>query len=222
MADGRFPKKDADFNDYINIAIPYITTEAARLGIAAGDITDIGNDLTNWNVVYPNSQNPNVATKTIISDKTDLRGLIETRLRKIYDDIPNSVLISKDRTTLNLPERDTVPTPRGAINDIPFAGAKSTGGGIINNRVRTASDASRASRHELADGVEVKYQIGGDDPPATAADCTNSLISKKAIFKLDAGQANATKRIYLFYRWVNLSNPANNGPWTNLIQTVIV
>ena len=221
MADKRFPTKDADFNDYLSIVVPYLVTEAARLGVSAGNIATLTADHITWTALYPDSQNPNKATATITSDKNDLRGSLEDTLRDIYEDIPNSVLTSDDRSTLNLPERDTVPTPRAKINDIPFAGVTPTGGGIIKNRVRKTSDASRASRHELADGVEVKYRIGGTQP-ATAAECENSLVSKKAMFNLDADQANATKRIYLFYRWVNLSDQSKNGPWSNLVQTVVV
>ena len=221
MAEGRFPTKDADFNDYVNNVVPYLVAEAARLGISAANITKLTTNHITWTTLYPDSQNPNKATATITSDKNDLRGSLEDTLREIYADIPNSVLTSDDRSTLNLPERDTVPTPRGAITDIPFAGVAPIGGGIIKNRVRKTVDASRASRHELSDGVEVKYRIGGTQP-TTAAECENSLVSKKAIFNIDADQANATKRIYLFYRWVNLSNQANNSPWTSLVQTVVV
>jgi hypothetical protein len=58
--------------------------------------------------------------------------------------------------------------------------------------------------------------------PATAKDCTQSVISKKAIFIVQLGQESSGKRIYAFFRWVNASKPANSGPWSTVQQTVVV
>jgi len=114
----RFPGKDADFNNYVNIAIPYLTTNEARLLVTAASqevLTTVNTVLTNattgWNTVYQQSQNPAVATSTTTAVKNYLRSSIETSLRIIFSDIPESVLTQADRDTLNLPLSSGTHTP---------------------------------------------------------------------------------------------------------------
>jgi len=222
MASRRFPQKDAEFNNYVNDAIPRMASEQARLNIDVDMLNDIQALYTTWQTKYPASQNPSTATSVIIAEKNDLRKDMQTLMRDIYDDMPDSALNETDRQVFNLPERDTTPTARGQINDVPVVGLKPIGGGQVRIRARTTTDATRASRHELADGIEVKYLISDDTPPQSVNDCPNSFISKKALFSLSLDSENAGKRFYAYLRWVNLTNQNNNGPWSSLNQTVIV
>jgi hypothetical protein len=105
-----FPTQDSDYNVYFAIVVAYLTANAVRLGIDPNDIAALAAILLVWNDLYPKSTNPHTATHSIIVDKNAARANGETRLRKVYDDIPNSVLITEDRSTLHLSERDTVLT----------------------------------------------------------------------------------------------------------------
>ena len=49
-----------------------------------------------------------------------------------------------------------------------------------------------------------------------AAACPNVFSSKKALFSIEAGTENDGKKFYCFCRYVNVSNPANNGPWSTI------
>ena len=82
-------------------------------------------------------------------------------------------------------------------------------------RTRIDKDATRASMHPLADGVEMRYQVGGTQP-ANATACAGSVISKKALFTFDTGSGSGEKKFYCFCRYVNLSTPANSGPFGTL------
>ncbi len=46
--------------------------------------------------------------------------------------------------------------------------------------------------HPLADGVELRYQVGGTQP-ATELNCSESVVSKKALFNVEAGTNNGEK-----------------------------
>jgi len=59
-------------------------------------------------------------------------------------------------------------------------------------------------------------------PPATAMECPHSAISTKAIFTLALGQEHSGKRMYAFFRWVNASNPAHSGGWSNAIHMLVL
>jgi hypothetical protein len=47
-------------------------------------------------------------------------------------------------------------------------------------------------------------------------------ISKKANFRIELGPQHSGKRFYAFFRWVNLSNPANSGDWGLMYQTLVL
>jgi hypothetical protein len=103
----RIPVKDADFNNYINIAIPYLSTNKTRLALTTAsqaNVTSVSALLitaaTGWNSVYPQSQNPATATSSIIAGKTTIRTQIEILIRAIFADIPKSVLTQVDRRYL--------------------------------------------------------------------------------------------------------------------------
>jgi len=105
----RIPVKDADFNNYINLAIPYLTTNKTRLVLTAtaqANLTSVTAILTTagtgWNSVYQLAINPAAATTSTIATKGTIRAQIETLLRAIYADIPKSVLTQIDRDTLNI------------------------------------------------------------------------------------------------------------------------
>lgn len=104
------PRKDADFNDYILRAIPYLQANDARLGVSGPNVNTLVGMRNDWNVLYPKTQNPDVRTLAITAQKNDLKKEITDLLRAVYRDIPESRLTQDDRATLNLKERDREPT----------------------------------------------------------------------------------------------------------------
>jgi hypothetical protein len=243
---GPFPIENNAFNTYFLTVYAYLNDPAnlARLLISAPNLADLAAQHALWIVLFPQSMNDSTATKQNRGDRDDLREEIETTLTDIYDDIPKSVLNSTDRNTLNLHERDTTHTPRGPITDIPIADARAIGGGAVKFRIRLTTDATRASKHPLADVIEMKYALlpqpatgtaggtGGTTnpgtpspgtpaattppPPASADDCSLNQFSKKAVFTVHYGASAPGKVLYCFFRWVNLSNAANNSGWTGV------
>lgn len=243
---GPFPIENNAFNTYYLTVFAYLNLPAnlARLLITPANLADLTAQKLIWDTLFPLSMSESTATKQNRGERNDLREEIETTLTDIYDDIPKSVMNATDRSTLNLPLRDTVLTPRGPITDIPIADAKAVGGGAVKFRLRLTTDATRASRHPLADVIEMKYMLinpvtaagsggtgagsgGGSTPgtpvgttptppPTSADDCSLSHFSKKAVFTVQYGASSPGKVLYCFFRWVNLSNSANNSGWTGV------
>lgn len=73
MAEGKFPRKDADFNTYIGTVVPYLTAEAAQLQVTPAQLAPLNGLKTAWDDLYPKSTNPNTATKTIRDSKNQTR-----------------------------------------------------------------------------------------------------------------------------------------------------
>jgi hypothetical protein len=220
MGTRRFPAKDIEFNGYIQEAEPYLNANKLRLLISADNITQLTNLKANWDSCYPESQNKTLRTTAIIIHKDESREALKDLLRAIYDDIPESVLTPEDRLTLHLNKRDTVPTRRGMIVQIPFMRVKVQAGSVISFICRKETDFSRASILKGADAVEVVYSIG-DTVPASAEACSNTISSTKAIFDLRLSSENAGDNFYCFARWVNHRDASKNGPWTEMMNVII-
>jgi len=120
-----FPPKLTEFNDYVNIAIPYLDTNAVRLKVPALPLAAVKllhSDLINnngWLQVYPLTIDEVTATKALRNRRDFLRPEIEKTMRIIFDDIPESVLTENDRLKLRLKKRDTVPTAAVVMDHAP-------------------------------------------------------------------------------------------------------
>ncbi|MBI4723127.1 MAG: hypothetical protein HY769_09085, partial [Candidatus Stahlbacteria bacterium] len=125
-----------------------------------------------------------------------------------------------DREGLGLKVRDTEPTSRAAITVAPCVMLKSGAGATIQVRCRGAEDSTKASRHENADAIELRYKIG-DAAPVSPANCTDTVIFTRAIHTLKLDIADAGKRFYGFLRWKNTTDDAKSGPWSTRHQATI-
>ena len=223
---GPFPTKDAEFSNYIILAIAYLVTHQVRLSVSDTNkdallalLGDTGTAGT-WLDVFPKSQTRATRTGTVIDDKNDLRDQIEDLLRAVYDDIPKSALTNDDRNTLNLKKRDSEPSKRPQITTTPYARMFPVKGGKIKITVRVAGDSTRSSMHPDADSIEMRFSIG-TTAPVSVKDTTDKKVYKGSVRTFGFGQENATKRLYGFFRWKNETDEAKSGPWSELVQTVI-
>ncbi len=221
MADGIFPKKDAEFNTYFGTVTPYLTANATRLNVSSGNVTALGTLKTSWDIKYPQSQDPNTATKTIIDEKTDLRLDIEDLLRSIYGDIPKSALTTADRNTLNLKERKPG-APRPQIETAPSVILQALGNLRVRLSFRVEDNESRPSIHPESDGLELKAMTGNTPPKGFNDSGLTSLISSKARFiHIFEDSQLAGQTFYIYARWINKTDAKKSGPWSLLAQVVI-
>jgi hypothetical protein len=240
----RVPREDNPFDKYLrstaNVLASGTPTGAVRLGLSTAQATAWALFLTNWITIYGKYIDPAQRTSAIKDDKNDLKAAFITfaeiplKAIEISDNITND-----DRKTFRIPKRDKVKTKRGAINDSPFGKLKSEGLGLMRVQVRREHDASRPSKHPLADAVEFKYKVIVPDstpvppppfpPPAPSdedlpkpKDLPNSHISKAATWRMDLGETAIGKRIIGYVRWVNLTDPGKNSGWSDLLTTIII
>ncbi len=105
-----FPTKEADLNNYFQIAVAFVIANATRLLVSAANKTSVAANLAAWNTTYPLTQNPDTATTTAYNNKDKAKADLLATLRAIYADIPASVLTAQDRNTLGITERSTTRT----------------------------------------------------------------------------------------------------------------
>ena len=97
-----FPTKDGDFNSYVQNVIDYLIEEQVRLRITDADLDDALDLAVKWNSNWNIYSSETLSTKLSQKEKVDLRAKIEVCLRRIYLDLPVSVLTTKDKVTLNI------------------------------------------------------------------------------------------------------------------------
>jgi hypothetical protein len=164
-------------------------------------------------------------TPALINERNMLKAEFFDFAEPILKQIEGSLnLTLADREVFNIPVPDRTRTPRGPIGDSkPVVEVIIQGGGDLRFRARVGTDSNRASRHPLSDGIEIKYALLniGDPPPASLDACTHSTFSSKSIFVIALGPLAEGKKFYGYARWINTSNPTNNGSWSTQFQAVV-
>lgn len=224
MARDYIPRTDAEFDEWLEKFSANINAIAAPLGISPALITAVITAYTNWDLAYDAHQLAQNAAQSAALTKDETRTLAKEAVRPVVGMLQkNPGLTDAQRATLAITVPDTEPTPRGKITDIPYVKLKAVGGGSIEVRCQVETDETRPSMHPLADGVECRYILVpvGEMPPEGHEDAKKTLVSKKALFTIKCGDKQAGQRFYGFFRWTNLTNPANSGDWSPA-QTVMI
>lgn len=225
----RVPDDNAGFDTYINTSTDHLllgTTPVNwdRLLLTNAEMDDWSDYRDAWNVLYGQWGNPNTRTKTVTDDKNDLKKNFRTFTKPLLNRMSGaSGITNADREALHIPVPDPNPTESPAIEVAPVVSLTAKQGGFMQIVCTVEEDSSRASMHPDADAIEVKIKIGPADgtAPATPDDCVLQLLSTKAKFNYEAGTVNAAKRIWIFCRYRNLKNSANNGPWSEVHTAII-
>ncbi len=225
---GQIPVTLEPFNSFVHITIPYLADPAnqARLGVSDANkdalVDALGAPSTpdTWIWLWARTSNVATTTKPLRDDRNALKKTITSKLREVFDDIPESALTSTDRSTLKIPVRDSEPTTRAAISTSPSLKLIVQNGArfIVENRVD--SDQTRPSMHPDADHIEFAYIIQAD-PPANVNETTKSKILSKARDVLQLDPATGGEKIHCYTRWVNKTDEAKSSPWTRLHTAVI-
>ncbi|MGE0638190.1 MAG: hypothetical protein AB7P01_17225 [Bacteroidia bacterium] len=226
--------------------LPPGTANFARLGLTLAESGEWTNRRVIWrDDLYPKYSDANTNTSVV---KANVK-LFMKNFRTFANPLLNRMAASPNVRPADeaafkfVANRDTTPTERAAIEVTPHPLMKTLEGGMVKVKVRLFSDATRASMHPDADAVEIKYSVaantaassptpptpgtpagGAATPaiPATVDECTSYFLSKKASFNLALGPAADGKKLYAFFRWINMSNPEKSGPWSGRFQTGIL
>jgi len=227
----RIPVTDADFNNYANIAIPYLTTNKARLVItttAQANLTAATSLLTTaatgWNSVYPLTLNPATATATIIASKTNQHKQIEKLLRAIYDDIPRSVLTQMDRDTLNIPAPSGTHTASTRPESVPSITISGRGHLSATLTILDVEHQQPLSNVDDADLIELEAAFLAPGAAAPAGFPSDNdfhhvaTLSKSTVLRTyTPDQQRGTEYLKACY----LSSRNEPGGWSEVVSVVV-
>lgn len=217
-------RKDTEFFSFQKQLVDKVVANKVAWSIPDAAVNPLVARRAEYEPLHRKSQNKNTRSMIDVVAHRQSRKLYEKEIRifvKAYL-MFNPLVPNSNKVGMGLNVRDTEPSPRPAITDIPMVGLTPMGGGAIDVMCRRETDQTRPSMHQMADAIECRYVIvptrmAINDPEAA----TKSQISKKAKFWIQAGVENAGKHFYGFFRWVNLTNPANSGQWSSAHEAVI-
>jgi hypothetical protein len=219
------PKRDDDFFNFQAKLVNMVVANAVAWGIPAPAVAALVARRAEYEPLYEKAQEKKDRTAGDVDRHRQMRKIYQKEIETfVNSQIRFNPLVSRDeRIEMGVPPRDIKPTPRGKITTFPIIGLKGMGGGDLEVRCRVTTDQTRFSRHPLSDGIEVKYTWvpKGEMPPEGPEDCNKALTSKKARFIIHCGPKNAGESFYGFFRWGNLTNPENSGPWSKAQHVVI-
>jgi len=227
----RIPVKDADFSNFINIAIPYLSTNKTRLALTTvtqANVTSLSALLsttdTGWNSIYPLSLNTATATGSIVADKLTLRLQIEQSLRDVYADIPKSVLTQIDRDTLNIPLPSEIHTPATKPASVPTLKITERGRLMVGISILDVEHSFSITNVPDADLIELEVAFLPSGTTAAAnfpqdSDFHHVATLSRSTYKrtYTADQLKGTEYLKACY----LSSRNEAGNWSEIITVVV-
>lgn len=210
-----FPSKEADLNSYFQIAVPYLLENRIRLLISQSNQDLIELKLEAWNEIFPQSQNSNTKTKTIIQIKDGAKEELMTALRTVYADIPASIWTLEDRNTLNVHERSTTRTPVPVPTTIPI-GQVDTSRRLEHTISFTNEDGSLAKPHGVR-GCQIWFKVGEAPIDPSELNYMATDTASPHIYHFNGELAG--KNVFYWLRWEN--NRGEVGPWSDAVMATI-
>jgi len=212
---GVFPSKETDLNIYFNVVVPYLLENRTRLLISQANQDLIDLKLVAWNEIFPQSQNDNTKTKTIIQIKDGAKEELMTALRAVYADIPASIWTLEDRNTLNVHERSTTRTPAPVPTTVPI-GQVDTSRRLEHTISFTNEDGSLAKPFGVR-GCQIWYKIG--TPAVDPSELSFMFTDTSSPHIHQFNGEHVGKNVYYWLRWENTRG--ETGPWSDVVMATI-
>ena len=213
--DGQFPGKESEKNTYYNLSVPHLVDNMVRLNVSAESTALIAKGLDDWNNWYQKSLNLNLRSKSIVANKDAAMHALETNLKRVYGDIPQSALTHDDRTILNLLERSTSRTPAAVPTTAPV--------GQLNGNVRlehTISFTDEDGKHGKPEGVRgCQIWCKQGEPVLSVKELLFLATDTASPYLNKFDVSDVGKTIHYWLRWEN--SRGETGPWSTVISGTV-
>ena len=213
-----FPTTDADFNSYVDTAIPYLITNAPRLGVSTANVTILQGLQGKWDTNWARYIDPTQRTMLITKSKNNLRPQIETAMRTVFGDVPQSALTTDDRAVLHLKARDTHGTRAGIMSHAPTVSIGETV--HLQHTLRFADPESPDSK-AMPGGQKIvlQYVVGAGNLTDAALVFSNSQNVTR--FLASVGFTDAQMGQTCYYRCCYENTHSERGPWSLTLSGVV-
>jgi len=234
----RVPQPDDLFNIYLKATAAYLLVTNPGMAVANWNrlgLLNAENDQwqaywNDWNTKYQKvvtEVEQSIRNSTSIDEKNKAKAdftdwVTDPALNKLNRIGASPNVTTQDRAVFHIALRDeTITTHTAPIAAEMFFSLKPISGGDMRIRCREDEDSSKASIPQEADGLELRWKIGGD-APNSVEDCNEKEIFTEALSTHNFGAGNTAKKIFAYGRWIDTTNKNRSGPWSAQVQSVIV
>jgi len=225
------PSKTVEFDDYIEIVIPYLYANRVRLVITTPNLQEL---YSLWGVLYPPPPTPPplVAgnwkeifglwidplseTKPIDHQVAARKTLIADKLRSIYNDIPVSHLTDDDYDVTGKTHPDTTRTPAPVPTAVPT---------IEIHRIFHSHTTLRIRNPATPDTQKKPHGVQSTEIEALVLNADNSINEHKVettgrfLFTMAFSEEQTGKKVRFRGRYKN--NRGQQGPFSAYVDSVI-
>ena len=242
MSRNYIPTNKNDFNNFQLNVNNQVTANATTWNIPGAEATALNNWSMGYDPLYKNVLNKNTRTRQQVIAHDEYRADYVAFLRSFCQGflVNNTLIPISERAAMGLNPRGLNPrSERPEILGSPIPSLKPLGGGMVQFTFKVADSNSRTARHPDSNGVEVYYKLEPqsvgqpvvlndelieEEGSGTMADDDNgfkNMFSTRARFVNELGIDNIGKRLTVYARWVNTSDPVKNGPYSATTSMVV-
>jgi hypothetical protein len=213
------PQPDEDFDNLMNLFVPYAAGHAVALGIPAGMATGLTGALDLWNDAFPAHKTAQTAAQTATTIKNTTRSDLTARARPAIQIIQNNPAVSDDvRVEMGLPILDKTPTRPAVPTTRPVA--------IVDTRQRLQHviswrDETTVKGKAKPPGVRGAqiWHFVGPTPPGDPGEFEFVALDTATPYLLEYEAADAGKLASYLLRWENTRGEF--GPWSETVSATI-
>lgn len=242
MSKDYIPGNNGEFMAFQSNLNTQVTANTVAWGIPAAEATALTTWSTGYDPLFQAILNKNQRTREqVIAHDVYKKDYVEFLRTFCQSFLTNNLLIPvSERVAMGLNPRGLNPrTERPDILTAPIPSLTPLGGGMVRFSFKVAESNTRTARHPDSNGVEVFYKL---EPvtapePVTINDTVEedeivintetetkpylSKFSTRARFVDEFGLDNIGKRLTVYARWINTSEPSKNGPFSATISMVV-
>ena len=219
MATDIFPRPDADFNNWLNPIVTFISANAVTYGLDAAAVAALNGAMPEWTQAYTAYEDPATATTAATARKNAARAALEILLRPLIKQLQASPLMTDTiRTSIGLHVRDISHTPAPVPATPPLATVDTSRrlSHIID--FRDAAAPQRRARPAGVHGCEIWSKVGGP-APASISDLAYVATDTATPYLVEYDIAQGGQTVFYWLRWVN--SRGDKGPWSEVVNATI-
>ena len=219
MATDIFPRPDADFNNWLNPIVTFISANAVTYGLDAAAVAALNGAMPEWTQAYTAYEDPATATTAATARKNAARAALETLLRPLIKQLQASPQMTdtiRASIGLHVHAAGHAPAPVPATPPLATVDTSRRLSHIID--FRDAIAPQRRAKPAGVRGCEVWAKVGGP-PPASLHELTYLATDTATPYLVEYDVAQGGQTVYYWLRWVNTRG--EHGPWSEVVAATI-
>ncbi len=221
MAVSFIPNRDADFSEWMDNFVTYLTTYFADFGITQAEVTALGNADALWDTAYAAHVAAHTTAKSATAGKNEKRVSAEAMARSLAARINAYPGVTDEQKQAM---RLVAPAPAGSGGDLGLQDETPLALIDISNRLKhvmkiqnKTADGVQKSKPVDALGAEVWVKVG--TAPVDPSEMILLGVAAKGMYSVEYTGADAGKQAHYSLRWVTADG--EKGNWSETESATI-